>query len=274
MELYKASRFFDDIQVYDAYTRYPLFKAQIAAFVDNAPDGSISRRRVISVGPTVAFPQRRAVKWLSEIWLIGDTTQDGLQGMSLRKNAGAKKATDLFSVLTPGQAALGSAGTPTYGQKEYLKDITNVTSDSEYDAFWEISFSEAVSRGAYFVSGTTTYRARGLHQLLEGYWVAAADQLDTSSVSVAFAGSTFDPITETSSGSTVNTPGLLVDGYKLFEYNHASTAHMKAGDQTLVVAKSAITPVVGATVSSSGVTWKILTVQSDSDAWNVHVRRQ
>ena len=273
MRFTDAARRFDDIQVSDAYTRYPLFKAQVAAFVDNAPDGSISRRRVISVAPGVTFPARQAVYWLGEYWLVGDTVQDGLLGVAVRRSAATKKATDLFTVCTPGQAALGGSGTPTYGQKEYLKDITNVTSDSEYDPFWEISFGESVSKGAYFTTASKVYRARSTHQILEGFWVASSDELDGFRTTATFAGSTYNPITESYTGSSVVTSVLYVDGYKLFEYLHASTVKMAPGDQTLVVAKSALTPVVGAVVTVNYATWRIVTVQEDGDAWNVHIRR-
>lgn len=274
MDLAQAANYFNDIPVTDAYTGASLFYAQLSSSLDRQPDGSISKRRIISVAPGTVLPARRAASWLGETWLMGDMILDGLQGIALRANIAVKKATDSFAILTPGQAALAASGTLAYGQKEYLKDTVNTQTDAQYDPFWEISFgaNEPVLKGTYLRSGSTLYFSRSTHQILEGYIVTEADQVDYVPASAVFAGSVYDPTADAFTGSSVTTTGLLMDSYMVYQYLHPSSPKMLPGDQTLVVAQSAVTPVVGQQVTTAGRTWRIEAALADQDAWNLHIR--
>lgn len=274
MDLAQAANYFNDIPVTDAYSGASLFYAQLSSSLDRQPDGSISKRRIISVAPGTALPTRRAATWLGETWLLGDMILDGLQGIALRANIAVKKATDSFAILTPGQAALASGGTPAYGQKEYLKDTVNSPTDAEYDPFWEISFgaNEPVLKGTYLRSGSTLYFSRSTHQILEGFVVTEADQIDYVSASAVFAGNVYDPIADAFVGGGITTTGLMMDSYMVYQYLHPSSPKMLPGDQVLVVAQSAVTPVVGQQVTAGGRSWRIEAVNADQDAWNLHIR--
>lgn len=275
MRLLNASRYFDDTVIRDAYSNAYLFKGQVAAYIDSQVDGTIARRRVISLAPNLTIPNRRALKYGSEVWIVGNGVSDHLQGHELRKSYMAKKSTELFSIKTPGQAALVSTGVTAYGQSDYLKSTVNSQTDSNYDGQYEITFStsETINPGTILTQGSRYFSVRGKHTLLEGFIVAEADELDTGNISMVFSGmGAYDPVTDTYATATVTTTGILADRYKIYQHRTESDPLSKAGDMSILVASSAIIPLVGHQVSALG-DWVIEEVLPYQDAWLCHVRR-
>jgi hypothetical protein len=275
MRLVDASRYFDDVVVRDAYTNVFLFKAQVAAYIDSQVDGTISRRRTISLDPSITLPTRRALKYGNEVWIVGDGIKDYLQGTALRTSVAAKRCDEKFMIRTPGDACLTLNGVEAYGQKDYLKSTVNSPTDSEYDSQYEVSFSssETVNKGYILRSYGKYYNVRGTHELLEGFKVAEVDEIEAAEVAVTFTElGTYDPITDSYGGVPVVTTGLLMDMYKLYAYKTESDPTNKPGDKTLLVAASAVTPKVGASVSASG-SWRVAQVIPHLDAYLCHLQR-
>lgn len=273
MRLLNASRYFDDVLMRDAYTNAPLFKGQAAAYIDSQVDGTISRRRVISLAPNLTPPARKVVKYNREVWMLGDGVKDSLQGVELRVSYAAKKCDTTFLIQTPGNACLNTTGVTAYGQADYLKSTVNGPTDSNYDGQYEVHFasSETVLQGYVLSSAGRYFHVRGRHTLLEGFIVAEADELDSGPVAVTLTDTgTYDPVTDAYSGSSVATTGLFLDMYKLYQYRTAKDPHNEAGDASLLIAASATTPVVGQTVNSA---WRIAQVLPQLDAHLCHLRR-
>lgn len=275
MRLVDASRYFDSTVVRDAYTNVALFNAQTSSFIESQVDGTISRRRIISVSNEVTMPARRVVKYANEIWITGDGIKDTFQNVVVRVSYTSMRATELYSLLTPAEMALGSTGTTAWAQTEYLKSTVNGPVESEYDAQYDITFSsyETVTKGNFLKYDTRIFHIRGTHTVLEGFEVAESDEIDASTVSVTFTETgAYNPVTDSYAGNSVVTTGLIVDRYKLFELYTAADTLNHAGDVSLVVAKSAVTPTVGMSVSASG-SWRVEGLVSYSDAWLCHLRR-
>jgi hypothetical protein len=276
MDLRKLSRHFDDIQISDAYSGAALYLGQVSSFMDTKIDGTIATKRVLSLDPDFAIPSHRCIGYLGEKWLIGDGISDGLQGQTLRTSYGMKKVVERYTLASPGQAALGSGGINIFAQKNYLKSDVNGPTDAEYDPFWHIYIAQTVPafKGYYLTSGAGEYyKVRARHDLLEGFRVLESDQLDDDCrVGVVFQSSTYDPITETASGAPTSTSGILVDAYMSYAYKTQADPKYAAGDNILVVAKLAVTPNVGQTVSISGSPYKIFSVTDDLDSWKCLVR--
>lgn len=275
--LFDCASHFDDIAATDSYTGAALFKVQTSTFLGASPDGSTSQKRIVSAAPSLTIPTRRAITALAENYIIGLGILDGIYGRGIRKSYWAKLVTDSFTILTPGQAALGSAGTTAYGHKAYLKDTVNSATDAEYDPFWEIFFapSEAVSKGSFFRVGSTLYRARSAHLDEAGFTNAASDELDAGAgVTVTFSQTgAYDPVADAYASDSVVTTGIMLDRYKLYDQLTAADQPAAAGDRTLIVASSAVTPVVGRNVTVSGRSWQVLSSTLEQDAWGLHVRR-
>jgi hypothetical protein len=276
-EIFDVANHFDDISITDGYTGAYLFKAQLSTFLDASPDGSVAQRRVMSTAPGIVIPARRAISAFGEDWLVGAANVDGIYGQVIRQSFWTKKVSDTFSKLTPGEAALGAAGTTLFGHRSYLKDTVNGVSDAEYDPFWEIYFSptESVDKGHFLRAGGKHFRVRSSHLEIDGLTSAACDELDAGEyLALTFtAPGAYDPVADTYTGSTVSTTGLLFDRYKWYDQQTEADLKSMSGDMNIVVAKSAITPAVGHQVTIAGRDWQLLAVTSDLDSWACHIRR-
>ena len=276
-DIFDVAQHFDDIAVLDGYALSHLYYGQFSTFLEASPDGSTSQRRTLSLAPGLTLPARKVVSLLGEPWLVGYGNVDGFYGSVIRQSFWMKKATDSLEILTPGQAALGSAGTAAYAHKEYLKDTVNNLTDSEYDPFWDIflATSEAVVKGTFLKAGASLYRVRSTHIGKEGMIDAASDELDSGyGVTAEFTElGTYNPATDSYSAGTVTTTGILMDRYKLYELRTEADDKTQSGDMTLVVAASAVTPKVGRKVTIATQPWIVVASLPEQDAWAVHLRR-
>ena len=281
MKLKNAAKYFDTDSVYDAYSGDYLFKAQFSTFEGASPDGSFHRRRTVSVAPEVIAAPRRVVTVQGTTWIMGELIVEGFKDKPIRKSSSAKEVTGLYDLLTPGQAALRE---PTglsqlYGHANYLKDTVNSLTDSAYDPQYEVTFAlpEVIQAGNFLRSPEHFLHIRTVQFANEGYWIATADEIaaaptqNSCEVGVVLAG-TFDPITE-SYGVGTSTTGILLDMYKLYNFNTQADPRNQAGDMSLIVAKTAITPLAGQTIEVAGEEWRNIKFTSYHDAWNIQIRR-
>lgn len=281
MKLKNAAKYFDTDSVYDAYSGDYLFKAQFSTFEGANPDGSFHRRRTVSVAPEVVAAPRRVVTVQGTTWIMGELIAEGFKDKLIRKSSSAKEVTSLYDLLTPGQAALRE---PTgikqlYGHANYLKDTVNSLTDSAYDPQYEVTFAfpEVIQAGNFLRSLEHFLHIRTVQFANEGYWIATADEIaaaptqNSCEVAVVLAG-TFNPITE-SYGVGTSTTGILLDMYKLYNFNTQADPRNQAGDMSLLVAKTAITPLAGQTLEVAGEEWRNIKFTSYHDAWNIQIRR-
>lgn len=281
MKLKNAAKYFDTDSVYDAYSGDYLFKAQFSTFEGASPDGSFHRRRTVSVAPEVVAAPRRVVTVQGTTWIMGELIAEGFRDKPIRKSSSAKEVTGLYDLLTPGQAALREpAGIKQlYGHANYLKDTVNSLTDSAYDPQYEVTFAfpEVIQAGNFLRSLEHFLHIRTVQFANEGYWIATADEIaaaptqNSCEVVVVLAG-TFNPITE-SYGVGTSTTGILLDMYKLYNFNTQADPRNQAGDMSLLVAKTAITPLAGQTLEVAGEEWRNIKFTSYHDAWNIQIRR-
>lgn len=274
MKLSKVASFFDRDFAIDAYTNLPLFKAQFSTYDGSKPDGSFEQRRTVSVQHDVKPAPRRAVRIQRQVWIMGEFMLDTFNDKIARKTSSAKLATGLYSLLTPGQAALAATTgyVEAYGYAYYLKDVVNPLSTSSYEPFYDVTFGsvEPIVDGMFIRSSDKLFHARSVSKEPEGYLKASCDDLLNAYVTAEFSGA-FDPVTETN-GTGVTTTGILVDMFKLYDYRTQADFIEGRGDKSLIVAQSEVVPVSGQTVTIDGVLWRVFGVKAYQDAWNVHLR--
>lgn len=276
MKLRNVARRADDTELYDAYTGAFLFRAQVSSFIDNQLDGAISKRRPISFAPDKRLPRRMVIQYGGERWILGDVLKDFHRGRPIRVSAAAKKATGLFSILTPGQAAANLAGADAYGQLLYLKDTVDTNTTSAYSAQFEVYFSitEAAPRYGLLKLGNSYFHIRSSYPVVDGFVCAICDELGEARVPAVFQQrGAYSPATDTYAETLINTHVIEFDYYKLYNKPTADAAKQVTGDLTLLVAATAVTPVVGNEVTYRGAQWRVFGVEPDQDAWRTHVRR-
>lgn len=273
-EFVDVASHFDDIRINDAYAGTFAFYGQFASFDESSPDGSVVKKRALSVRPGTVIPTRKAISFFDETWLVGDGNIDGLQNIAVRKAYWMKKSTGLYTCLTPGQVCSSASGTSFYGSIGYLKDTVNGVSDTEYDPFWDlyVSPTESVSKGYFIKVGYKYRRVRGVHDEASGFTLVQCDELEAgavTSVSVT-TGSTYDPITDSYSGASSSVTGILVEPSKFYRYATQADKKYNSGDLT-VITGSALA--INSSVTISGAEWRVLDVQAELDAWAHHIRR-
>lgn len=275
MRLKSAARYFDDTPVYDAYTGEFLWMCQFSSFNDANAVGSTSTRRILSIAPDLELPPRRVVKVFNDNWLVGDGNPDSWKGEQIRQSFNMKKATDYPEILTPAQACLGTAGVKAYSQRIYFKDTVNTLNDGDYDAFWNFFFApaEPLVRGSFIRAGADLFRARNTYVPLEDLRIAQSDAVDRGPVAASFDAGVYAPLTDSFSVVPTATTILVFDVPKA--YSRLTMASLKAepGDVGALAAQSAVTPVVGRTVTFDGTAWRILAKDAEGDAWLLHLRR-
>lgn len=281
MKLKNAAKYFDNDTVYDSYTGKLLFKAQFSSYEGASPDGSFVRRRTISVAPGTKPAARRVVTVQGERWIMGSLMTDTFKDKPIRQSCSAKIVNGNFTLLTPARAALRNyaGGLQMYGFSRYLKDTVNSNSDSDYDPFYDVSFgeTEVVPDGYFLRSSDQYFHIRSTQLLTDGFVNVACDELaldkgavKNCEVTVILAGAV-NPITEVASAG-VTTTGLLLDMYKLYAYQTQADELNKAGDMSLVLAKT-VAIQAGQAITIGTQPWRIIGFTAYHDAWNVHVRR-
>lgn len=272
MKLSKAAVFFDNDSVYDGYTGDYLFKAQFSSFEGADPDGNFQRRRTVSVGPSILFPTRRVVKVENDRWILGDLMTDTFFDKTIRRNASAKYVTDSFELCSPRQAALAQAGMQLYGFTKYLKDTVNLTTDGDYDPFYNVTVarSEPIVDGYFFRNSDRLLRIRTYLRDVDGFYTCGCDEVTNATVAVSYDGA-YDPISDTFAVGS-STTGLLIDYYKVYQYQTQSDPKNVAGDMALVLSDTInIRP--GSDLSIAGNPWRVFSIVNQHDAQILHVRR-
>lgn len=276
MKFKDVSRVFDSIGMHDGYSGRLLFYGQPASFETSNPEGSVSKRRVLSLAPECVIPARRCLRFLSERWIVGDGSADGLFGDEiLRKSYWVKKVTDEFTYRTPGQAALGGGGMTAWAQREYLKDTVNSVSDAEYDPQYEVFFatSETPAKGGYLTSAGVLLRIRAVRPALAGFTMVSADEIGAgAAVSASFATGTYDPLTDTTAAGASTVPTLLYERVKEYTLRTEADPKNLSGDRTMVVSKTSLTPFVGQAVTADSINWRVIAMTPHLDAWSLHLR--
>lgn len=273
-ELVDVASHFDDISVNDAYTGAFAFYGQFSSFDESSPDGSVARKRTMSVRPGTAIPARKAIAFLGEAWVLGDGNTDGLQNTAIRKAYWMRKCIGLLSIVSPLQLLTSAAGLEMYAARNYLKDTVNGVTDTEYDPFWDISISatESVTTGHFVKHGAEVYRVRGYHEEASGFKLVQCDQIDSENLLAVTVNTvtTYDPVTDTVTSVAVSATGLLLEPSKFYRYRNQTDSKFNTGDLTLLTAAA---PTVGSEVAISGVTWRVLGLQRELDVWASHIRR-
>lgn len=278
MKLSDASRFFDDIKAFDAYTAGYLFDCQFSSFDDSKADGTTSKRRTLSVAPEIDVPPRRVLKLLDEIWIVGESNFDGIFSEKIRRTYSMKKATHLVSVLSPGEALTGAPGLPCYGQLAYFKDQIDVITEAEYSAHYNLflSQSEPVFKRTVFKAGDRYYLLRNKYYPVEGYVNCQCDELDEDAmISVRLSGSkVYNAVTDTYSGGTdLPINALRVDFNQAYQFNQQSSPEQKKGDEFFLMAKSQAPNLsTKDRVAFGSKKYQIISVIGWSDAWLAQVR--
>lgn len=273
MDLQDAAVFFDTTSVYDAYTGAFLWKCQYSSFNDANVVGSTSTRRILSIGPGLSLPARRAVRILESVWLVGDGNTDAWDEDDIRQSFNMKKAMTSTRYGPPGLAAQGLLTQVSYTQREFFREQIDLLNSTNSSTIWNsyCAPAESVVSGTILYDGSLYLRVYMVHLPLEGLLVSECQEL-SGLVTATFEGSTYNPLTDTLTGSPVAVPALWVPSTRLYREADATSPKPGPGDITLLVPSSQVTPKVGGKVTLPAGKFRIVACLAELDAWLVQVR--
>jgi hypothetical protein len=275
MDLLDVASYFDEDEIFDAYTGQFLFYAHTRPHDDHTSSGATVRRRTMTAAPGTAPPARRAIRWYDTYWVVGNNNADAFRGEQLRRSYGLKKSTGLLALLTPGQACASGAGLQFHAHREYFRDMTDAKTSADWDTMWNVfcPLVEPVVKGAFLRdSSNKLLRVRNVYPSVDEFLVAEADQLDDDALQPAVftTAGVLDLVNDTLATASFATPVVQTDPQKCYEFRTAAESVLQPGDRAVF---TFYLPKVGDVFTMQGANWRVLTVQPSGDAWLCLARR-
>jgi hypothetical protein len=276
MEFAAVASYFNNDPVYDAYTGAYLFHCHSKAATDQTSAGATIRRRSMTTTVDVTAPARGVITLLGEPWLVGNSSIDSFQGVSIRRIWDIKRGTSPMHMLTPAEACADAGGTLLYAQKELYKDSGNPKAYSDWDPLWGVSVTpnEAANvRGKFLREGSTLYRVRGVYAEVNGLCMLEADEFDADArQSATFTTGVLNLVTDKFNEISTTLPVVQADSLKFYRYRAQVEADNQPGDRVVFVASASIAPQPNSELTMMGARWRVLTSIVEQDARVLRVR--
>lgn len=270
MRLCDAANAFNDMVCSDGYSGVRLFLGQLGLFDDTKRDSEVAGRRIISLAPSVVPPVRRVIAAAGTRFILGHGNSDDYRGITIRIGYVAQEATYLAQVRTLEQVCRNQSGFTAYAGRAWVKDLAYSEQDSNKvpEYHFHFALSEPVVPDLLVLFENRLNLVRAVNYGVGGTLVATCDQMDepvveTASVLVG----TYDPITDTTTGSPVSVRVVRMRWQSLFAYKTSIAPKFGPGDIQIAVAKSDVTMKAGATLTLSDGAWKIESALSEDNVW-------
>ena len=299
MKLANAAKYFDRVSMADAYTGTAMpYKVQFSTFEETDPDGSVARRRTMSMAPGLTLPTRRVVSLLGEIWLLGEPSADAVFDKVIRQTVPMRRVTNLAQALTPGQVVAASTGLAIYGRLEQMKNTVDTATSSDYLPFFTLALAGAEFKnlnsdwaqvpGFFRIEDGTLFRCRTSYPAEDGMTVVEADLIDRYGLTQAqVTTGAYDPVTDTFAGTASTFQTLVMPTHQLYR-RKAEAEKFKPEDLTVLVRFADYpAPKVGTPLqiripefnsaapapNAPFSPVQIVGITLEADCWNLHVRR-
>lgn len=299
MKLANAAKYFDRVSMADAYTGTAMpYKVQFSTFEETDPDGSVARRRTMSMAPGLTLPARRVASLLGEIWLLGEPSADAVFDKVIRQTVPMRRVTNLAQALTPGQMVAASTGLAIYGRLEQVKSTVDTATSSDYFPFFTLTLAGAEFKnlnsdwaqvpGFFRIEDGTLFRCRTSYPAEDGMTVVEADLIDRYGLTQAqVTTGAYDPVTDTFAGTTSTFQTLVMPTHQLYR-RKAEAEKFKPEDLTVLVRFADYpAPKVGTPLqiripefnsaapapNAPFSPVQIVGITLEADCWNLHVRR-
>lgn len=299
MKLANAAKYFDRVSMADAYTGTAMpYKVQFSTFDETDPDGSVARRRTMSMAPGLTLPARRVASLLGEVWLLGDPSSDAVFDRAIRQTVPMRRVTNLAQALTPGQMVAASTGLAIYGRLEQMKNTVDTATSSDYLPFFTLVLAGAEFKnlnsdwaqvpGFFRIEDGTLFRCRTSYPAEDGMTVVEADLIDRYGLTQAqVTTGAYDPVTDTFAGTASTFQTLVMPTHQLYR-RKAEAEKFKPEDLTVLVRFADYpAPKVGTPLqiripefnfaapapSAPFSPVQIVGITLEADCWNLHVRR-
>lgn len=275
MRLKTAARRFDTSVMLDGYTGVEVGRCQLSPVDYFKLDGASLRVRAITVSPDVEIPSRRCIQIGDERYIVGGAAIDHWRGSPIRANYTLHQTPGLATVKTIAEALADAPGHTLYASRLWNKDVADLQTSSNYFNDYHIFFASTENINTYdliWIDGHW-HICHSVHPSLSGFADAVSHEiLGTVFETVSFGSQTYDPITDSYSGTPVTVKVLRVRWQEHFAYLNAAQETYQRGDETIFVLKT-VTPKPSDTLALSDGSWRVLHVADQGTHWSLHARR-
>ena len=273
MKLANAAKHFDTTMATDAYGT-ATFGCQFGLYDDSTRDGLTIERRIISTAEAVAIPARRTVTVNGKQWILGDGAEDYFKNAAIRVKYIGHQASGLAEIKTVEQLLLGTSGTTAYAAIAWTKASRQIEVNSDLFNVMTLYLSKAetISEDKLVLLNGKVLWTRQPYDALSGLTACVVDELETPVVATVASARTYDPITDTYSGGTVNTSVLRMRWQEHFEYFSRAQGSYERGDAVVWILKSAATLKPSDTLTLPDGTWRVLRATDEGAVQSLHVR--
>lgn len=276
MKLINASRYFDKIEIADAYDpTVTIFKAQLDVYSDAMRDGLTVQRRILECAPEHERPERSTIRLGPQVFLMGEETYDYFKGKPIRKKFVLHEADTLGEIYTLAQALEGVPGHTAWTAKSWVKSTAETEESSKKYNQIEFFFapSETAEIPSLILFKDTWHIARERFVTEAGFLAVMAEELLEPVIeTIELTRSEYDRITETYTQTNTPVRVLRLRWQTYFEYESEASTTFRRGDMRVIApVDSGIEP--GATITMSDGEWNVLTQEESDGVLVIHARK-
>ncbi len=279
MDFSAATTYFDDTQVFEAYTGVFSFMCQLDLFDGTTSDSTTTTRRSISVGDSIVIPDSKAIRLLDEAYLVGRGIQDAFQGDTARKHFVVHPANLSVNIQWAADLLDGVIVDDIYSAKSWRKQSKDILRTSELFQIYNFYFTDQTSLtiGQTLTSGTKQFKISGLEDTTSGFILAECYELSEGAlqeVTYTAFGSTYDPVDDDTGVGVPSTFDIILDRFKInYEVNFPSSEVFKPEDYVALISVADIAdPRVDDLIATGTKSLRVVSKVSDfHGAWMLHM---
>ena len=277
MKLTVAANKFNNTPAEDAYNPAVTLILQYDPLAYAKIDGVAVRKRSVSADPSVTMPGRGAIRIDGEVYLIGHGAPDYWKGKAIRRNYVIQGADDLADLQSIAGKLAGTTPVQAYAAVIFNKYMPDGVDSSKYPPQYQlfVAGSENVPADSLATVGGNTYLIKQSYLSESGLRIALANEIDQPCFeTIAYSTNTYDPITDSTSGTTKNVPIMRIKWTEHFNYLSAASTTFERGDMQVFALKTDLPDVKASdTLTLSDGPWRVISRQDEALAWSIHVRR-
>lgn len=239
MGLEHVSRRFDRMPVWDAYTGEMLSaKAQLTVWDNPRRDGLTTIRRTLSMSDRHRFPERGGLVFAGDYWIAARLNNPDAWGVHIARvgyvvqQARPAKRGSVGQILSDGHRELLLS-------RVWVKDVKDITTDSEFQGQYYVYFTEAEKIGIseFLFVDSRWHIVRGIVSGTAGLMIAECNELAADCIVEAEVQgeAAYDPVTEQYSGTAATIPAVFMDWRDEYINGMPSAEREQTGDKRIRV---------------------------------------
>lgn len=251
------------------------FMCQLAPLELFKIDGVAVKKRSLSTAPDVTIPARGVISIGGEHYLVGTGTPDFWKGEVIRKSYVIQGADDMAELISIHGKLQGDTPVEAHAAVIFNRYLPESADSSKYPPQYQLflSGSESAPANSLVKFDNEWYLTKDSYISPSGLRIALVNKVDEPAFeTITLANNTYDPITDTMTGTNSSVPIFRIKWQEHFTYLTKSSTDYVRGDMQVVMLKSS-TAKAPDTLQLSDGKWRVLSAIDETTHWSLHVRR-